>query len=235
MLNRLNAMRLKGQCKRGELPEFVCKYFDAMEGMPSKNEPLANLRLVVFDTETTGLDPSRDRIIEMGAIAIKNGEIYLEDSFELMISSSKKPGEKSISVHGLLPEEVRVKGHPEIEAIEKFLAYLGADVLVAHHTNFDVCMIEMAVRRLGIEKFFLYNHKIDTAEMARKLEYPHKPPAYVDSSLFNLDALCERYGISTEDRHRAWGDALITAKLFLKLSHEFAERGKYRLRNILSK
>ncbi|MCI4666544.1 MAG: 3'-5' exonuclease [Bacteroidia bacterium] len=232
MFDNVNINRLKGRCNRGELPDFVCDYLKAFKQKASPRSKWADLRMVVFDTETTGLNIQNDRILEIGAVAIRNGEIWIKDSFELLVSAERKPGMESISVHGLLPGEVRMGGEDELEAIKKLLNYIQADVLIAHHIYFDVSMVEMVLRRLGMEKFFLFNPKIDTAFMAQKLDQASRRNYPQEASNYGLDELCKRYNISMEDRHRAWGDAMITAKLFLKLSHEFYLREKNLLKHI---
>ncbi len=233
MIDWINIQRLGGQCKRGELPSFVCDYLEHYSSQPSGSRNWKDLRILVFDTETTGLNIHRDRMLEIGAVGIQGGEILLKDTFELLIDAKKSPAEDSIQVHGLLPEEIRSKGLSEQEAIARFLGYIKGDGVVAHHINFDIGMIEMAMRRSGVERFFMFNKRIDTAELAKKLEHPRKPPSYIDHSKYGLDELCERYGISTEDRHRAWGDAMITAKLFLKLVQAFEEKGKNKLKDLI--
>ncbi|MEO0894851.1 MAG: 3'-5' exonuclease [Bacteroidota bacterium] len=219
----INIRRLKGQCQAGGLPSYICKYIEGYESRPGKRTPLEELRLVVFDTETTGFNHFSDRILEIGAVVIQDGEIILGDSFEVLLEGEKMPGEKNILVHGLMPGEIRLKGTSSEKAFSAFLDYIHADVLVAHHARFDVNMVEMGVRKMGIEDFFLYNPTIDTALMAQKVDHPHRPSHYIDQRMYGLDALCERYGISTEDRHTAWGDALITAKLFLTLARDLKD------------
>ena len=121
-------------------------------------------------------------------------------------------------------------GIEESEAIHDFLTYLRESVVVAHHANFDIGILQQSFKRNIHPQTVLYNTAIDTAHIARKLEHPNKPSSHIDFTQYSLDALCDRYDISMEDRHTAWGDAMITAKLLLKLLHQVEEKGYDKLR-----
>jgi len=80
------------------------------------------VRFVVLDTETTGLDPRRDRIITIGAVAVVDGEILLDDSFEVLLRMAYN--NSSVTVHGITRDEAAA-GMEEREALRLFLDYLG--------------------------------------------------------------------------------------------------------------
>ncbi|HEY9222305.1 MAG TPA: 3'-5' exonuclease [Lutibacter sp.] len=167
---------------------------------------IENTRFVVLDTETTGLDIINDRILSIGAICIVNNNIDVADSFEIYLKQAAFKAE-TVEIHGILKEGKLTK-LSEAEAIENFIDFIGNSVLVAHHTAFDIEMINAALKRMELPK--LKNKTIDTGILYKKLEGKK-------DSHFNLDVLCEEFNIPKHDRHTAAGDAFITALLFLKI------------------
>ncbi|MBE0423449.1 MAG: 3'-5' exonuclease [Lutibacter sp.] len=167
---------------------------------------IENTRFVVFDTETTGLDIADDRILSIGAIGIFKNTIDVADGFEIYIKQNQFKAE-TVEIHGILKEGKLTK-LSEAKAMENFIAYIGNAVLVAHHTAFDIAMINAALKRLNLPK--LKNKTIDTGILYKKLEGKKE-------SHFNLDVLCKEFNIPKHDRHTAAGDAFITALLFLKI------------------
>jgi len=172
----------------------------------SQPKSLENTRFVVFDTETTGLETSIDRILSIGAIGIFNNVIDVSDSLEVYLKQDKFKAE-TVEIHGILKEGNLLKMN-ENEAIEQFINYVGSAVLVAHHTAFDIEMINTALKRLNLPK--LKNKSIDTGILYKKLE--EKKESHI-----SLDALCTEFNIPKHDRHTASGDAFITSLLFLKI------------------
>ncbi len=190
--------------KHNNYPEFWKQYSKEFKQKQPKN--IENTRFVVFDTETTGLDIANDRILSIGAIGIYNNIIDVYDGFEIYLKQDAFKAE-TVEIHGILKEGKLTK-ISEAEAMENFIAYLGNSVLVAHHTAFDIEMINAALKRLKLPK--LKNKTIDTGILYKKLE--GKKDAH-----FNLDVLCKEFNIPKHDRHTAAGDAFITALLFLKI------------------
>lgn len=167
---------------------------------------IENTRFVVFDTETTGLDLVNDKILSIGAIRISNNTIDVADSFEVYLKQEEFNAE-TVEIHGILKEGNLVK-ISEKEAIEQFLNYVGNSVIIAHHTAFDLEMINTALKRMNLPK--LKNKSIDTGILYKKLE--GKKDAH-----YGLDTLCNEFNIAKHDRHTASGDAFITALIFLKI------------------
>lgn len=185
-------------------PSFFKNYQNRFKEKQPKT--INETRFVVFDTETTGLDTNKDRILSIGAVAIKNNSIEISDSFEIYIKQDEFKVE-TVEIHGLLKEGNLDKDLEE-KAIEYFLNYIRNAVLVAHHAAFDIEMINNSLKRLNLPK--LKNKSIDTGILYKKLEGKK-------DNHFNLDVLCEEFNIPKHDRHTASGDAFITALLFLKI------------------
>lgn len=173
--------------------------------------PLDDVRFVVLDTETTGSDPRRDKIITIGAVAVLAGGIRLDDSFEAMLHIPYNMS--SVKIHGITRDQAR-DGLTEAEALQQFLPYLRHGVIVGHHIGHDVQALDLACRRnLNLP---LLNQSLDTMDLALHLESDGAFGHHKFQS-FTLDALCDHFSIPTHDRHTAGGDALLTAHVFLRL------------------
>ncbi|MBT8316092.1 MAG: 3'-5' exonuclease [Lutibacter sp.] len=190
--------------KNKKYPLFWLDYLKKFKNKQPKN--IENTRFVVFDTETTGLETSTDRILSIGAVGVFNNIIDVSDNFEVYIRQSNFKAE-TVEIHGILKEGNLVKLN-EDEAIEQFINYIGNNVLVAHHTAFDIEMINTSLKRMNLPK--LKNKNIDTGILYKKLD-GRKDKHY------SLDVLCDEFDIPKHDRHTASGDAFITSILFLKI------------------
>ncbi|APU66729.1 3'-5' exonuclease [Christiangramia flava] len=190
------------------LPKFYKDYAASLENMPSA---ISETRFVVFDTETTGLDPNEDRILSIGAVSVKNLQIDISENLELYLQQDFFNPE-SVKIHGLIQNE-KFEKISEEKAIEQFLDYSHGSVLVAHHAGFDVKMINRALKRMGLPK--LRNKVLDTGMMYKKNRLITN---LIDrDKVYSLDEIAEAYNIDLVDRHTATGDAFITALVFLKL------------------
>jgi DNA polymerase-3 subunit epsilon len=190
--------------------------------------PIEALRFVVFDTETTGLNPRKDRLLSIGAVTVHAGNIPLERSFDREVGQIQRvaPQEEAIAVHGILPHHATTAA-PEQDIIAEFMAYLGDAIVVAHHVKFDVLMIEQALKQYGGGP--LLNRRLDTVHLAQRAQRAGQGT----TKAYNLDALARQYGIPLHDRHTAAGDAYITAVLLLKLLRRLQQRGVTTLRDLL--
>lgn len=162
-------------------------------------------RYVVVDVETTGLNLITDTLISIGAVAMVNGRIVLEDSFSVVLQQQESSGKENILVHGISSTAQR-EGDDPVEALLAFLEYLGKSRLVAFHVAFDETMIRRAMRQyLGLS----FKHAwLDLAyvmpALNRSLMGTHRV----------LDDWIGRFNIRIEARHNALADALATAQLF---------------------
>ena len=195
--------------------EFVKVYFEKINNTQNIDNQLINdIRFVVFDTETTGIEARKDKLLSIGALAIEGNTISVADSFEIFIQQNDIVGDEAIGVHGILKKGKKVK-ISEQEAVKHFIDFCGNSVLVGHHVGFDIAMINNHLEKnYGVK---LYNRFIDTGALEERI-------AFFDLNYYtqvpldlSLDALAKKYNIETSDRHRALGDAYITGVLFLKL------------------
>ena len=215
------------------MPDWMQRYALRKSETPSLSTPIKDLRIVALDTETTGLNLSKDWLLSIGAVVIQDKSILVEQSLEAILYSEIKIKKESISIHGLRQKDIQLGEEREI-ALAHFLAYLDNSLILAHHTHFDVTMLNNALQEFH-PKFKLFNRQLDTAFMAIRLEHgrTHHPHQVIDKKRYTLDALCERYDVEIVERHTAWGDAYTTALLYLKLLRLLERKGASLLRDIL--
>lgn len=163
---------------------------------------------LVFDCETTGLEPKKDVILSIGGVFVQSNRIPTKKSFEFYLKQDYFD-ENSVKIHGIVQESSEVNYLSEEEAIKQFLSRVRNSILVGHHVSFDLQMINQALNRLQLPS--LKNKSIDTNSLYRK---KHQLPTDMQ---YSLDELCEKFGLQTKARHSALGDAYLTALVFLKL------------------
>ena len=181
------------------------------------NQPIESARFVVLDTETTGFDYVNDRILCIGAIVLQNGIINLQDAFEHYMDQEHFD-KSSVQIHGIIRSDV-LDHKTELQVLQLFLDYLGDSIIIAHHTKFDITMINNALERNGLPK--LSNKTLDTAVLYKKTLI--KSNLLVRKDHYTLDDLADKFDISKKDRHTAIGDAYITAIAFLKILKKLRE------------
>ncbi len=178
----------------------------------SPDTPIEQVRFIVLDSETTGLNPRKDRIITIGAIAVVNNEILIEDSFEALLKVEYNSS--AVTIHGVTREE-SMAGIDEPEALERLLAHLGDGVIVGHHIGHDVETFNAGyARHFGTR---MENPSLDTMDLTLHLEQDGAFAGRETIREFSLDGLCTLFDIIPHDRHTAAGHALMTALVFQRL------------------
>ncbi len=205
--------------KRKKHPEFWQKHIDAVKNC-TKYAAYENIRFVCLDTETTGFDYDNDRMLCIGAVAIKNNKILVSDSFEVFIKQEVF-NKETVKIHGIRRNGNETKVTEE-EALKQFLEYLDDAVIIAHHTKFDITMINEGLKRLKVGP--IKSKQLDT-------NFIHKKISTEDwfKKLHSLDELCETYNVKMHDRHTASGDALLTALIFLKMTYKYKKNNSLNL------
>ncbi len=165
---------------------------------------------IVFDVETTGLSATYDKIIELAAVKMQNGNII--DKFERFVNPHHALSATTIELTGITDEMVR--NAPEIEQVIKdFYEFIGDGIIVAHNASFDMGFLYEGYRRTGIDHF---NHPvIDTLELARFL--------HPEMKSHRLGTLTKKFNIELTQAHRAIFDCEATGYLLLHLLKEAEE------------
>ena len=202
-------------------PSFIDRYRQCFDTTWTDATPIDQVRFVVLDSETTGLNPRTDRIITIGAVAVSAREILLEDSFNALLKVAKNTS--AVTVHGITRDESR-GGMEEADALARFLDYLRDGVIVGHHIGHDIDTLDAGYEREW--GFRTMNRSLDTMDLTLHLErdgaFAGRPPI----RQFTLDALCEMFDVIPHDRHTASGDAFMTALVFLRLLGLAARHGR---------
>ena len=166
-------------------------------------------RSVLFDTETTGLDPlTGDRIIEIAALELVR-DLPTGRHFHALVHPDRDIPEEATRVHGITLD--KLEGKPRFPAIiDDLLAFLGDGPLVAHNAPFDFGFVNAELRRAG-RKPLEMARMVDTLAMA-KGRFPGMPNS--------LDALCRRFGIDLSERtsHNALLDCRLLAEVYVELT-----------------
>lgn len=171
--------------------------------IPPSNTRIENVTFVVFDTETTGFSPIRDRIVEIGAVKFRNGKVLGEKTW--LINPQRSIPFFVQKVHGITPEMIKDKPTFK-EAYPEFAEFIKGAVLIAHNAPFDVRFMAAEMERNGCE--FPNNPTIDSLVLFRKW-YPKLPS-------HNLSVVAEAAEVTGGTFHRAEADSLYVYFIFDK-------------------
>lgn len=193
------------------LPARAMQYdFDLLHAdLPKElsQAPLSKLNFVIFDTETTGLNPQVDEICQIAAVRVVNGRVRAGERFDMLVDPGRKIPAASTAVHHITNE--MVQGAPGVaEALARFHRFADNNVLVAHNAPFDMAFLQRREAEIGLR----FDQPIlDTVLFSAIL--------FGQSAEHTLDALCTRLAITIpeDDRHTAIGDAIGTAAAFAKM------------------
>ncbi|MCB2018891.1 MAG: DNA polymerase III subunit epsilon [Hydrogenophaga sp.] len=175
---------------------------------------LSDLTYTVFDTETTGLNPSQgDEIIQIGAARVVNNKLLRQECFEQLVDPGRPIPPATIPIHGIQPE--MVKGQPKInEVLPAFHAFAQDTVLVAHNAAFDMRFLQLKEASAGV----VFDQPVLDTLLLSAVVHPNQ-----DSH--RLEAIAERFNVTVIGRHTAMGDAMVTAEVFVRLIPLLAEKG----------
>ena len=174
---------------------------------------LAETEFIVFDTETTGAKPPYSRMTEIGCYKIRNGEIVGE--FETLLNPQTPIPPFISTLTGIT--DAMVKGAPLFsEVAADLLDFIGDAVLVAHNAAFDIKFLNAEINR-AFNGYKVANAHLCTVRLSKKL--------LPDLANHRLHTVAEHFSIPIFNRHRAGGDALATAKIFVNLLEDLNRLG----------
>ncbi|EOR49636.1 PolC-type DNA polymerase III [Staphylococcus aureus] len=186
------------------------------DGVPIAYKPqdvvLKDATYVVFDVETTGLSNQYDKIIELAAVKVHNGEII--DKFERFSNPHERLSETIINLTHITDD--MLVDAPEIEEVlTEFKEWVGDAIFVAHNASFDMGFIDTGYERLGFGPST--NGVIDTLELSRTIN--------TEYGKHGLNFLAKKYGVELTQHHRAIYDTEATAYIFIKMVQQMKELG----------
>lgn len=180
----------------------------------SRSAELARLDAVVLDTEATGLDIANARLVQISAVRVAAGQVLADQIFDVLLDPGMPIPPASTLVHGIT--DAMVAGAPSFAAVAPdFDAFVGDALLVGQSVGFDLALLLRETRRAG--RRWRPPQFLDTKLLAAALD--------PDRGEQDLDALAAHLGVAIHDRHRALGDALVTAEVFVRLLPRLAAAG----------
>ncbi len=206
-------------------PEFYdFSLFDRDAPGELMDSNLLELDYVVFDTETTGLNPSKgDEIVQISGVRVINNRVLESDHFDILVNPRVPIPKQSIRFHGITDD--MVTDAPGIcEALNMFHEFTRDAVLVAHNAAFDMKFIKLKESSCGVA----FDHPVlDTLLLSFVLQPNH--------SVHTLDAIAARFGIEIkpELRHTALGDSQATAEIFVRMLTALEQQGMFSLREAI--
>ena len=175
---------------------------------------------VVFDCETTGLDPRSAELLTIGAVRVVQNRIETKESLHLIIKPQKEVSEESIKVHHLRSCDVQ-NGIDPYEAVGRFVRFVGSRAVVGYYLEFDVAMVNKYLRPLiGIG---LPNPKHEVSGVYYDYKIGRIPQGNVD---LRFDTIMRDLGLPMLGQHNALSDATMTALIWLKLRKGVHHHGK---------
>jgi DNA polymerase-3 subunit epsilon len=184
------------------------------EGRITAATRLADLPALALDTETTGLDPVRDRIVSLGAVHLHGADLRRNEVLDLLINPGRKIPAASTALHGISDQTV-LEAPAYAEVAPQIMAALAGVALIGHHTVFDLAVLRRASTAVGID--WQDPPWLDTALLYSAL--------HPEAREFDLDAVAEQVGVAIHGRHTALGDARATAEIYLKLLPDLQDHG----------
>ena len=199
--------RLAIQCEVEHRPvSYEFDLFNRGEWKELGQTPLRKLTFVVFDTETTGLNPSKgDEIIQVGAIRIVNEQLLYHEVIDQLVDPKRSVPQESVAIHGIQP--VLLQGQPTIEEVlPHFHTFVENSVMVAHNAAFDMRFLQLQEEKTGI---IFDNPVLDTLLLSSVI--------HPNQESHSLDDLAERLNVTIVGRHTALGDAIVTGEVLVKM------------------
>lgn len=174
---------------------------------------------IVLDTETTGLDYTKEKMVEFAAVRLENGKI--KDEYQTLINPKQHIRKSSITIHGITPEMVE-DAPTEEEVMPKILEFIGDYPIVAHNAIFDYTFLNEASLRVtgkGID-----NPRVDTQQMFKEV--------YPELEAHGLEALTKKFNVELTNHHRAMADTMGLALAYPKLKKLYLQKYDWEVKQL---
>lgn len=168
---------------------------------------------ICFDCETTGLDIKKDEIISIGAVIIKNNKILTSQKFERFVKPTKELGSESIKIHQIRLCDLE-NGEKISDVLLDFIEFIGERPLVGYYLEFDVGMVNSALKRIGQPK--LQNPQIEISSIYYDKRLKSVPNGNID---LRFNTIMKKLDLPILSKHDAINDAIMTAFAFIKLKN----------------
>jgi CBS domain-containing protein len=176
--------------------------------------PLVSLNLIAFDTETTGLDTSRARIIQIGAVKINKGRLDEAQSFQQLVNPGEPIPPATSAIHGIFDQDLeQAESFSTVNSV--YEQWRGESVMVGYSSGFDLAMFKREYELAGLE--WTAPRTLDVRYLVNIIS-PNLPD-------YSLDTIAAWLGIEINNRHSALGDAIATAQVYVSLIPGLRERG----------
>ncbi len=174
---------------------------------------------IVLDTETTGLDYTKEKMVEFAAVRLENGKI--KDEFQTLINPEQHIRKSSIAIHGITPDMV-ADAPTEAEIMPKILEFIGDYPIVAHNAIFDYTFLnEASLRTTGKE---LNNARIDSQQMFKEV--------YPELESHGLEALTKKFNVELTNHHRAMADTMGLALAYPALKKLYLQKYDWEVKQL---
>ncbi len=174
---------------------------------------------IILDVETTGLDYTKERMVEFAAIRLENGK--MKDRFETLINPEQHIRKSSIAVHGITEDDVK-DAPTEKEVMPLILDFIGDYPIVAHNVIFDYSFInEASIRQTGNP---ISNVRIDSQMMFKEV--------YPDIESCGLESLMNKFNVEFSTRHRAMADTEGLAKAYPELKKLYEKKYAWQIQQM---
>ena len=215
---RIEATQLLQSDSRPEYYDFDL-FQMSPQGSELDDQLLSELSYTVFDTETTGLNPSDgDEIIQIGAARIVNGKLLRQELFEQLVDPERLIPPASTDIHGITQDMVIGKAGIGV-VLPAFHAFARDTVLVAHNAAFDMKFLQLKEASTGVS---FHQPVLDTLLLSAVV--------HPNQESHQLETIAEGFNITLQGRHTAMGDAIVTAEVWLRLIPLLAAMGIRTLR-----
>lgn len=181
---------------------------------PARRTPLDAQRFVVVDTETSGLDPQRDRLLAVAACAVQAGQLQIGEAMAARLRQERPSTEANVLIHGIGHGAQAVGERPE-DALAAYLRFARRDPLVGYHTRFDLTVLQRAARAA-----FGISYRPPALDLALLM-----PALEAQGSGWELDQWLAHHSLRAFARHDALADAVAAGELFLIALERARSRG----------